>query len=91
MLDDSWINKLGPEETAAALESLATFGAMTAKEATTIHRLAAGVKGQGRRTVALQAGARLVNRRLHCATAFPIFAPFLFQTEAAWLALVCRG
>jgi hypothetical protein len=36
--DDSWINKLKPEECAAALESLASFGAMTAKEATTIHR-----------------------------------------------------
>ena len=38
MLDDDWINKLKPDEAAAALASLDNFGAMTAKEATIIHR-----------------------------------------------------
>jgi hypothetical protein len=53
MLDDSWINKLGPEEAAAALESLASFGVMTAREATVIHR----------RQKALRAKAGLVERK----------------------------
>src|SRR5262249_60525322 len=37
---------------------------------------------------ASQAGASLIDRRFHCAAALPIFASFIFQTEAAWLALV---
>jgi len=38
MLDPDRINKLQADQVAAALESLASFGAMTAKEATTISR-----------------------------------------------------
>jgi len=38
MPDDDWINKLKPDEAAAALKSLDKFGAMTPKEATVIHR-----------------------------------------------------
>jgi len=38
MPDDDWIKKLKPDEAAAALASLDNFGAMTANEATVIHR-----------------------------------------------------
>src|SRR5262245_14135556 len=46
MLDDAWIDKLRPEECAAALESLASFGAMTAREATIIHRWQRALKAR---------------------------------------------
>ena len=46
MLDDKWIDKLRPEECVAALESLASFGAMTAKEATTIQRWQRALKAR---------------------------------------------
>ena len=46
MLDDDWINKLKPEEAAAALASLDNFRAMTAKEATVIHRWQKALKAK---------------------------------------------
>ena len=46
MLDDDWIDKLKPEETAAALASLDKFGAMTPKEATVIHRWQRALKAK---------------------------------------------
>ena len=53
MLDEDWINKLKPEEAAAALKSLDNFGAMTAREATVIHRW----------QMALRAKAELAERK----------------------------
>jgi len=46
MLDDDWINKLKPNEAAAALKSLDNFGAMTAREATVIHRWQRALKAK---------------------------------------------
>ena len=46
MLDEDWINKLKPEEAAAALKSLDSFGAMTPKEATVIHRWQRALKAK---------------------------------------------
>jgi hypothetical protein len=46
MLDDDWIDKLKPEEAVAALASLDNFGAMTAKEATVIHRWQKALKAK---------------------------------------------
>jgi len=46
MLDPDWINKLEADQVAAALESLASFGAMTAKEATKIHRWQRALKAR---------------------------------------------
>ena len=46
MLDPDWINKLQADQVAAALESLASFGGMTAREATTIQRWQRALKAR---------------------------------------------